>query len=281
MSYERQNFLENQVVTEAELNHMEDGIIAACHVQNLLDNSDFTNPVNQRGASSYDSEQYAIDRWRVYDSKVATCTVNSDSITVSSRLYQNIPGDGFDTASPYTLAACDSDGNIRILTTKTLKSSTSNDYMGFEYPTTSCVTVYLATGTWKWAALYKGAYTEDTLPAYVPKGYTQELLECQRYYYKIPCDSNVAYPGFYSSATQARVTVACPVTMRVTPSLSVGDVTQMRTFHSGGTAFTPTAASVLSCDGRCVVLALTVSSATAWSACTARFNTTAALSADL
>lgn len=35
----------------------------------------------------------------------------------------------------------------------------------------------------KWAALYEGAYTADTLPPYVPKGYAAELAECQRYYH--------------------------------------------------------------------------------------------------
>ena len=32
-----------------------------------------------------------------------------------------------------------------------------------------------------WAALYEGAYTADTLPPYFPKGYAEELAECQRY----------------------------------------------------------------------------------------------------
>ena len=31
------------------MNHIEDGIVAAQNPRNLLDNSDFTNPVNQRG----------------------------------------------------------------------------------------------------------------------------------------------------------------------------------------------------------------------------------------
>ena len=36
----------------------------------------------------------------------------------------------------------------------------------------------------RWAALYEGAYTADTLPAYVYKGYAAELAECQRYFQK-------------------------------------------------------------------------------------------------
>ena len=34
------------------------------HPRNLLDNSDFTNPVNKRGQTSYTGNGYTIDRWR-------------------------------------------------------------------------------------------------------------------------------------------------------------------------------------------------------------------------
>ena len=34
----------------------------------------------------------------------------------------------------------------------------------------------------KYIALYTGAYTLDTLPPYVPKGYAAELAECRLYY---------------------------------------------------------------------------------------------------
>lgn len=47
------------------------------------------------------------------------------------------------------------------------------------------VTITLAAGgeaVLKWAALYEGAYTADTLPAFAPRGYASEMLECQRYF---------------------------------------------------------------------------------------------------
>ena len=45
------------------------------------------------------------------------------------------------------------------------------------------VTVRINTGNnIRWAALYEGAYTADTLPAYQPKGHAAELADCQLYY---------------------------------------------------------------------------------------------------
>ena len=41
MAYEKQHFLAGQLVTSDNLNHMENGIIAAQNPRNLLDNSDF------------------------------------------------------------------------------------------------------------------------------------------------------------------------------------------------------------------------------------------------
>ncbi|MCI8283707.1 MAG: hypothetical protein HFE90_00310 [Firmicutes bacterium] len=47
---------------------------------NLLDNWDFTNPVNQRGKSTYADEGYTIDRWRKIGGMVS---INSDRLNLS------------------------------------------------------------------------------------------------------------------------------------------------------------------------------------------------------
>lgn len=48
---------------------------------NLLDNSDFTNPVNQRNKTEFDINGYCIDRWQIFEStyNVNTRVVKSDS----------------------------------------------------------------------------------------------------------------------------------------------------------------------------------------------------------
>ena len=56
---------------------------------NLLDNSDFTNPVNQRGATSYSGAgTYCIDRWDI--SSTATVSVVADGIKISATTLSGI-----------------------------------------------------------------------------------------------------------------------------------------------------------------------------------------------
>lgn len=47
---------------------------------NLLDNWDFTNPVNQRGKSTYADEGYTIDRWRKIG---GTVSINNNRLNLS------------------------------------------------------------------------------------------------------------------------------------------------------------------------------------------------------
>ena len=64
MAYSKQNFQDGQILTAANLEKMENGIIAGQGAHNLLDNSDFTNPVNSQGKTSWtDWNNYTVDRW--------------------------------------------------------------------------------------------------------------------------------------------------------------------------------------------------------------------------
>lgn len=137
-------------------------------LNNLLDNSDFTNPVNQRGATIV-TDGYSIDRWRNWAANSSSITVNNNSISVVGTLLQYVAN--IKPGSVLTFAY----GNE----SKTVISSnwginTENNVAYFN----------IETGTWTWAAVYMGAYTADTLPPYTPKGYAAELAECQRYFRK-------------------------------------------------------------------------------------------------
>ena len=48
----------------------------------FLDNSDFSNPVNQRGATSYTGTKYTIDRWKS-NSGYSVITINDDSLNIN------------------------------------------------------------------------------------------------------------------------------------------------------------------------------------------------------
>ena len=50
--------------------------------RNLLDNSDFRNPVNQRGQTSYNSVGYTIDRWTKESN--AILTISDDCINIDN-----------------------------------------------------------------------------------------------------------------------------------------------------------------------------------------------------
>lgn len=166
-------------------------------VQNLLDNSDFRNPVNQRGyesgagVSDYD---YFLDRWKHGIAEKTNYTLSSAGLGIPSGTYIFQVNETIRSGT-YTFAVKQSDGSSTIL---------------------NCVVSFAADGSWKrcgtiaengiglnvdtenghvayiiqsykdvvveWAAFYEGSYTADTLPPYVPNGYGAELLECQRYY---------------------------------------------------------------------------------------------------
>ena len=65
MAYSKQNFQNGQILNAANLEAMENGIIAGQGAENLLDNSNFRDPVNSRGKNTYSNEgnEYTIDRW--------------------------------------------------------------------------------------------------------------------------------------------------------------------------------------------------------------------------
>lgn len=192
MAYSKQNFQDGQILTAANLEAMENGIIAGQDARNLLDNSDFTNPVNQRGKTSYTKAGYTIDRWEL---SANTLNVGSDGITLvadgssSAVLTQYISGlrDG-----TYT-QALNVNGTIhtRIIQLRDSAITTiDNSNAAYTGGYVSCV-VRSSRGfsfhflveagysiTVRWAALYEGSYTADTLPAYVPKGKHVEMLNC-------------------------------------------------------------------------------------------------------
>lgn len=176
-------------------------------VRNLLDNSDFTNPVNQRGQTSYAGSGYSIDRWKSWvDSN--TLTIGNGCIITNGKYAQYVEGL---SDSEYSAFAMQSDGTLIQIGTG-YESANNWRYAA------------LPAGTYKWAALYEGSYTAETLPPYTPKGYAAELAECQRYY-KILYAPNSVYDvvlnGMITDDSKV-VAVNAPITnMRITPTATL------------------------------------------------------------
>lgn len=182
---------------------------------NLLGNSDLRNPVNQREQTSYTSAGYYLDRWvnvyarpyvTVNDGYVSFANDSSTAYRTYQRLHagtliagktytaaikkhngnvycaQIIPEDGKEIYGPVM------DGSVRICLVK------NSDFDAFSLSVAAQTTLDL-----EWAALYEGAYTEESLPPYVPKGYAVELAECRRYFRR---KINALVPGFVSNSSK-------------------------------------------------------------------------------
>ena len=127
---------------------------------NLLDNSDFTNPVVQAGVGgSHGNQAYALDRWILTSGTVSY--QSNIGLALNGTITQKLEHSPTGTVSAFVGMA---------------SGQASISYSG------GAVTITSAGGIVAWAALYDGSYSDDTRPDYHPKGYTAELAECQRYY---------------------------------------------------------------------------------------------------
>lgn len=149
--------------------------------RNLLDNSDFTNPVNQLGQKSYSGNVQTIDRWRINGGLLNVDNGISFSVGyVFFQILEKTINDGVKR----TLAIGTADGASYCTVIQAGYSPVGNS--GYSVAYDNGMAVYIANNSQNplpivWVALYEGEYTADNLPAYQPKGYGAELAECQRY----------------------------------------------------------------------------------------------------
>ena len=184
---------------------------------NLLDNSNFLNPVNQRGQTSYTGVGYTIDRWRFWQSSCSLILTDSGITINGDDLNQYFDVGAFDTSKIYTAAACSSNGTIKMVS-GVLSYGMWGDYVTFTVDGNNNPRFTLVAGSYKWAALYEGEYTAETLPEYRPKGYEIELLHCMHYCQIL--SQYEAYRAFIVSANTVQVTFPLHVPMRIKPSAS-------------------------------------------------------------
>lgn len=193
-----------------------DGSVRKAAPRNLLDNSDFRNPVNQRRQTSYNSGEYSLDRWVVvsdeFKGTISLVTdANGTTVTVlngnrAAFLQRFVDANYY--PGKYTAVMKLSDGTIA----EGYVEAVSEDNHVYAF---ICWVPSGATAVW--AALYEGEYTAETLPEYRPKGYAAELAECLRYYYNVGA---TICPGYLTSAGKNyTMFVSLPVPMRVKPSV--------------------------------------------------------------
>lgn len=175
--------------------------------RNLLDNSDFRNPVNQRGATTVENG-FIVDRWYTFNNNQsggATLTPSGITLSGNGYLQQRLPKGILQTDKPYTVAVYFSDGTADVGTNGVVIFSEDFDFVN---------NVHANGKTISHVALYEGSYTAENLPPYTPKGYAAELAECSRWY---TCGTlQTARPFAMGSNTMAYLCdVKYPVPMEV------------------------------------------------------------------
>lgn len=208
---------------------------------NLLDNGDFTQPINQRGKTTYSGAGYTIDRWYQSNAYASTTIGNkyvlfkANGGTAYPRQYI-MPNAGM-YGKMYTVAVCTNGGFVTaasgVLTEDAVTSETTIASATVAAGVTLRLTkspsgllsvrLDIADGNniaLRWAALYEGSYTKDNLPPYQYKGYAAELLECQRYCFVL--SQYACYSCAVCGTNTILTSVPTPTRMRSAPSIESG-----------------------------------------------------------
>lgn len=245
---------------------------------NLLDNSYFPQAINQRNVATTTTTEYCLDRYIAKISGIALSTDDeglhmSCASTKNVYIYQKLAQGQTLNGKTVTLAVCDSSGNIACAST-TLPSTNTTSWTTYTSAILSGVSAQIVdTGDGsdyslavavgrndgvaeavvvKWVALYEGDYTIDTLPAYKPKGYAAELLECQRYAY-IEKNGWFGFGGF-KGYSDVWITMPLPTTLRDTsPTVEYSGALRVVAGGSNYTGVTVVSATV---DGNILLLKL-------------------------
>lgn len=204
---------------------------------NLLDNSNFLNPVNQRGATSgtVTAWTYFIDRWLATDADM-TYTIDNNGLHLTEGttwIAQNVDFAKMASGITYTFAVGFNDGTLTLCSgavpstetsrTEFATNDDSNCYIRMAKTSSaiSCSFKPKKTVTVKWAAVYEGEYSIDTLPPYVAKSYAAELIECLRYFVSVSYNNTLLSGNTGdASGVGARIYLPLGIKMRTNPTVS-------------------------------------------------------------
>ena len=207
---------------------------------NLLDNSDFRNPVNQRRQTTYSGAGYSIDRWLSH-SNLSSIVIEDGGISITSKaenygyFQQRLEVKPL-LGKKLTFAVKTKNG-LHIITGDCPTTVTDETvqfgggmFDGFRTymrlaPENIAFQIRIdagATVTLEWAALYEGEYTAETLPEYQPKGYGNELRECMRYCFVTNYNGTNYTVGMTNivNTTTANCFIPYPVPLRANPTIS-------------------------------------------------------------
>lgn len=204
---------------------------------NLLDNTNFFNPINQRNQTSYSNTdaapKYSIDRWQVlggtFDVQTRTYTSNSTLGIYGNQFRQYIPLESVSIGDTITVSSVINDTRQIFTTTIPQYGDTVADapfllettWGGFKMITREAGHAALLTMvvnvsqsiTVDWIKMELGNFATP----YVPKGYGAELAECLRYFQRVYADWRI-YPTLKDMPY--RFSQSTLQVMRIKPTIS-------------------------------------------------------------
>lgn len=204
---------------------------------NLLDNTNFFNPINQRDQTSYSNTdaapKYSIDRWQVlggtFDVQTRTYTSNSTLGIYGNQFRQYIPLERVSIGDTITVSSVINDTRQIFTTTIPQYRDTVADapfllettWGGFkmitreaEHATLLTMVVNVSQSiTVDWIKMEFGNFATP----YVPKGYGAELAECLRYFQRVYADWRI-YPTLKDMLY--RFSQSTLQVMRIKPTIS-------------------------------------------------------------
>lgn len=161
--------------------------------KNWLDNSDFTKLVAQAGiGGKHGNVAYAADRWKLTSGTVTYTAGTGLKLngTITQVLEKAPTGGSWFVGMASGTATIALNGNT--------------------------ITITSSGGVLKWAALYEGSYTAETMPEYQPKGIAQERIAC--YYFFARADAWRPIYGHASWDGAISLFLPTPTEMRINPT---------------------------------------------------------------
>ena len=168
------------------------GMKATLGAPNLLDNADFTEPVNTLGKTSYRGLGFSIDRW-VVPNDTSALTVGdgfvlfqNDHTSASTNFTNRLRMGTLKNGKTYTGVIYMNDGTIisgsavcasgGVALTDTTRDISMKISAGNPYDSAILAVNPGKYARLKYAALYEGEYGPDALPPFTPRGYEVEML---------------------------------------------------------------------------------------------------------
>lgn len=257
---------------------------------NLLDNSDFRNPINQRGDEIYtsaaNSYMYTIDRWGIDGVGVEVSVIDggikiSNPMSDNRAYYTKFKKGYIVTGKTYTGVSALTDGTVfcgsgiaKASGTVNLTSNAYDVYFQIQKASTTdqvkLVVKAEKTVEIAYCAMYEGSYTVETLPPYVPK--ENELFECMYRFFRWKANHNVsswAAVGTALSATQARflINAPCPMDDSAVATIAYGDMKILGLNTAGNTNHEITGISCYSLSNNAVYINVNTSGLTVGQMC--------------